>query len=61
MLRRGPSEQGLAPMISPTLCPTLSTVPKLKFFPRPMAFAVGPGLMMINYALWSKALLATDR
>ncbi|MDO6723445.1 hypothetical protein Q4560_09245, partial [Celeribacter halophilus] len=43
MLRRGPSEHGLAPMVSPTLCPTLSTVPKLKFFPRPMAFAVGPG------------------
>ncbi|WP_210880008.1 hypothetical protein, partial [Roseovarius autotrophicus] len=40
-LRRGPSDFGCDPMISPALCPISFTALKSKFSPRPMAFAVG--------------------
>ncbi len=48
-------------MVSPTLCPTLSSALKLKFFPLPMVIAAGVGQMMINCALWRRALSATDK
>ena len=38
-LRRGPSDFGYDPMISPTLCQISFTALKSKFSPRPMAFA----------------------
>ena len=60
-LRRRPSDLGFDPMVSPTLCPTLSTALKSKFFPLPMVIAAGIGQMMTNCALWRKALSATDK
>ena len=42
-LRRGPSDFGYDPMISPTLCQISFTALKSKFSPRPMAFAVDNG------------------
>ena len=60
-LRRRPSDFGIDPMVSPTLCPTLSTALKSKFFPPLTVIAAGIGQMMINCALWRKALSATAR
>lgn len=60
-LRRRPSDLGIGPMVSPTLCPTLSTALKSKFFPQPMVIADGIGQMMINCALWRKASSASVR
>ena len=60
-LRRRPSDLRLDPMVSPTLCPTLSTALKSKFCLLPMVNAAGIGRMMTNCALWKKALLATVR
>jgi hypothetical protein len=60
-LRRRPSDLRLNPMVSPTLCPTLSPALRLKFFPPPMVIAAGVGPMMINCALWRKASLATAK
>jgi hypothetical protein len=60
-LRGRPSDLGFDPMVSPTLCPTLSTALKLKFFPPPMVNAAGIGRMMTNCALWRKASSATAR
>lgn len=60
-LRGRPSELGLAPMVSPTLCPNLSTALRSKFFPPLMVNAAGIGQMMINCALWKRALSAAAR
>ena len=60
-LRRRPSDFGFDPMVSPTLCPTLSTALKSKFCLQPMVIAAGIGQMMTNCALWRKALSATDK
>ena len=60
-LRRRPSDLGFDPMVSPTLCPTLSTALKSKFCLQPMVIAAGIGQMMTNCALWRKALSATDK
>ena len=60
-LRRWPSDLKLNPMVSPSLCPTLSIVLKSKYFPQPMVNAAGIGRMMTNCALWKKASLATAK
>lgn len=60
-LRGRPSDLGIDPMVSPTLCPTLSSALKSKFCLLPMVIAAGIGQMMINCALWRKALSATAR
>ena len=60
-LRRRPSDLRLDPMVSPSLCPTLSIVLKSKYFPQPMVNAAGIGRMMTNCALWKKASLATAK
>ncbi|WP_289044103.1 hypothetical protein, partial [uncultured Aliiroseovarius sp.] len=60
-LRGRPSDLGMHLMVSPTLCPTLSTALKSKFFPLPMVIAAGIGQMMINCALWRRALSATGK
>ena len=60
-LRRRPSDLGIDPMVSPALCPTLITALKSKFFQLPMVIAAGIGQMMINCALWRRALSATDK
>ena len=60
-LRRRPSDLGINPMISPTLCPTSSTAHKSRFCPQPMAIAAGIGPMMRNCASWRRASSATAR
>ncbi|WP_232279560.1 hypothetical protein [Roseobacter sp. AzwK-3b] len=60
-LRGWPSDLMIAPMVSPTLYPTLSTALKSKFFPPLTVIAAGIGQMMINCAFWKKALSATAR
>ena len=61
IIRRRPSDLGFDPMVSPPLCPTLSIALKSKFFPLPMLIAAGIGQMVINCALWRRALSATAR
>lgn len=60
-LRGRPSDLGFAPMVSPTLCLTLSTALKSKFCLQPMVNAAGIGRMMINCALSRKASSATAK
>ncbi|MFO7757242.1 MAG: NAD-dependent epimerase/dehydratase family protein [Roseovarius sp.] len=60
-LRRGPSDFGYDPMISPTLCQISFTALKSKFSPRPMAFAVGSGRMRTSSGSSRKVLSATGK
>jgi len=60
-LRRGPSDFGYDPMVSPTLCPTLSTALKSKFCLPPMAFVVGIGRLRTSCALSRRVLSATGK
>ena len=60
-LRRGPSDFGYDPMISPTLCLISSTALKSKFSLPPMAFAVGSGRMRTSSGSSRKVLSATGK
>ncbi len=60
-LRRGPSDFGYDPMISPTLCPISFTALKSKFSLPLMAFVVGNGRMRTSSGSSKKALSATGK
>ena len=60
-LRRGPSDFGYDPMISPTLCLISFTALKSKFSLRPMAFAVGNGRMRTSSGSSRKVLSVTGK
>jgi hypothetical protein len=60
-LRRGPSDFGYDPMISPTLCQISFTALKSKFSLRPMAFAVGNDRMRTSSGSSRKVLSATGK
>ena len=60
-LRWRSSDRGYDPMVSPTLCPTLPSTRKSRFFPLLTVFAVGIGRMRTSSVLSRRVLLAIGK